>query len=68
MEVRSAGLADRYVVEFAGPDLDALPDVDTEALLEDHSVVFKADRLLPLNLESALLNWAIVFRRRAGQS
>jgi biotin carboxylase len=60
--VGSAGLAERYVVEFAGPDLDALEELDAEALLGELARI-PADGVVAAKDRSALLA-AVVAERR----
>lgn len=61
-EVRSAGLAERYAVEFAGPDLDALEELDAEALLADLARI-PADGVVAAKDRSALLAAVLAERR-----
>jgi biotin carboxylase len=63
MEVRSARLAERYAVEFAGPDLDALEDLDAEALLAELARI-PADGVVAAKDRSALLAAVLAERRR----
>jgi biotin carboxylase len=61
-EVGSAGLAERYAVEFAGPDLDALEELDAEALLGELTRI-PADGVVAAKDRSALLAAVLAERR-----
>jgi biotin carboxylase len=61
-EVTSAGLAERYAVELAGPDLDAVEELDAEALLAELARV-PAEGVVAAKDRSALLAAVLAERR-----
>jgi biotin carboxylase len=62
MEVGSARLDERYAVEFAGPDIDALEELDAEALLAELARI-PADGVVAAKDRSALLAAVLAERR-----
>jgi biotin carboxylase len=61
-EVTSAGLAERYAVELAGPDLDAVEELDAEALLAELARL-PAEGVVAAKDRSALLAAVLAERR-----